>query len=146
MMNSTDNNRPSYRWRITIGCTAVFALVGFALGWSIDTKHPDDRLADLMIPTLIFMTAGLLIGYVVSLVLYKRFTWFDAVASIAVPPICFFGFLIAKSGNRITGLIFGFSALAIVGFLVLRFMQTSQAKRDADIMRPIKNHGAKNDR
>ena len=41
-----DNQQINYRWHITIGCAVVFALVGLGIGWSIDTKHPDDRIAD----------------------------------------------------------------------------------------------------
>ena len=145
MANSTDNREFNCRWPITIGCAVVFALIGLAIGWSIDTKHPDDRTADLMIPTLIFLTAGLLIGYVSSLVIYKRLTWFDALAAFSVPPICFFGFLSAKSGNWTTGQSFGYTAVAIVAFLVFRFYQTSQQLTDSNELRPVQNPGAKND-
>ena len=145
MAKLADNKKTDYRWRITIGCAVVFAVIGLGVGWSIDTKHPDDRVADLMIPTLIFFTAGLLIGYVSSLVIYERFTWFDALASFAVPPLCFFGFLSAKSGNWMTGQAYGYTALGIVALLVLRFALTSQQQGDSAILRPVQNRDTKND-
>ena len=123
---SNNHQQANYRWQITIGCAVVSALIGLGIGWSIDTKHPDDRIADLMIPTLIFLTAGLLVGYVTSLVIYKRFTLLDALAALSVPPLCFFGFLSAKSGNWTTGQMLGYTALAIVAFLVFRFWKTSE--------------------
>ena len=144
MQNLTDNQKANYRWHITIGCSVVFALIGLGIGWSIDTKHPDDRIADLMIPTLIFLTAGMLVGYVSSLVFYKRFTWFDALAAISVPLLCFFGFLSAKSGNWTTGQLLGYTALAIVTFLVFRFWMTSE-QTDSNPVRPARTRNTNSD-
>ena len=127
---------PKYRWHITIVSAIMFAMIGFGIGWSIDTKHPDDRLADILIPTLIFLTAGLLIGYVTSLVLYRRFNWFDAIVSLTIPPMCFFGYLFAKSGDRTTGRLSGYVALSLVTFLVWRFMHSSRHHVQSDLKRP----------
>jgi len=132
-------SKPHNRWHITFAFTVVFALIGFGIGWSIDTKHLDDRLADILIPTFIFLTAGLLVGYVTSLILYKRFNWFDATASFAIPPICFFGFVFAKSGNWTTGRFLGYVALSLVAFLVWRFLQTSHLHIQSDMKRTSKN-------
>ena len=145
MKNLNDIQRTNYRWHITIGCAVAFALIGLGIGWSIDTKHPDDRIADLMIPTLIFLTAGLLVGYVTSLVLYKRFTWLDALAALSVPPLCFFGFLSAKSGDWTTGQTLGYTALAIVTFLVFRFWMTSQPQTDSNLVRPGRTRNTNSD-
>lgn len=138
MSESKKNPIPNYRWHITIVFAIVFAMIGFGIGWSIDTQHPDDRLADILIPTFVFLTAGLLIGYVASLVLYKRFNWFDALVSFAIPPLCFFGFLLAKSGDWTTGRMLGYVALGLVAFLVWRFWQTSRQHVQSDLKRSAK--------
>jgi len=140
-----ENQQTNYRWHITIGCAVVFALVGLGIGWSIDTKHPDDRIADLMIPTLIFLAAGLLVGYVTSLVIYKRFTWLDAFAAFSVPPLCFFGFLSAKPGNWTTGQMLGYTALVFVAFLVFRFWMTSERQADHKLTRSARTCNANSD-
>jgi hypothetical protein len=124
--------KPNYRWRISIAFSVVFALIGFGIGWSIDTKHPDNRLADILIPTSIFLTAGLLIGYVTSGILYKRFSWFDATAILALPPTCFFGFVFAKSGNWTVGRFLGYVALGFMAFLVWRLLQVSHLHRQTN--------------
>ena len=126
MANTGHNPNTNYRWYITFGFTIVFVLIGFAIGWSTETQHPDDRLADILFPTSLFLTAGFLVGYFTSLVMCRRFRWIDAVAGYAILPLCFVGFYLTKSGERFAGGLFGYSALGLILFLVVRFALTAR--------------------
>jgi len=119
------SRNPKYRWHFPIGFAIVFSIVGLALGWSIDTNHPDDRLADIFIPTLAFLTIGFQLGYTISLVIHRRFNWFDAVASFALLPMLLAGFVFAKSGDWTTGRAFGYASLGVLVFLIARFIYAS---------------------
>lgn len=133
MSDSTGKLNKDYRWRITAAVTFAFALIGLVVGSSIDTQHPDDRLADIVIPTLAHSTLGLLTGYLAALVVYRRLKWFDALAGLAIPPLLVIGYITSKSGDSRTGQLLGFTALGLGLFLVLRFVYITkhEAKSNA---------------
>lgn len=124
MTDSKPYPQPKLKWRITIGLAAAFAAIGLIFSCSIPTTHPGDRLVNIAIITTIFFTTGLLIGYVASLVYYKRFHWTDACVSITLPLILLIGFWFAKSGDRTTAGTFGWIAFSFLVFLVYRFTRT----------------------
>jgi hypothetical protein len=119
-------DNPKYRWCITAAFSVTLGLIGLCIGFSIDTQHPDDRVADLLLPTVALSILGALIGYVFALVYYRKFTWFDGFVSLTIPFLAIYGFWLGKSGN-LTG--FKRSNVVILGmltYLIVRCLITSR--------------------
>ena len=112
------------RWFTTIGATVLFGSIGFAIGWSIETQHPEDRQFYILIPTSAFAVLGMLVGYVTSLMLAHKFKLLDAVISFAIPFVLFTAFATAKSGSKGIGLTLAYCGLALLILLIYRFMMT----------------------
>lgn len=117
-------NNPKCRWQITAGFAILLGIIGFVLGCSIDTKNPDDRMVDILIPTMALSTIGALIGYVSALIYYRRFRWFDSLVSLAIPFLGIFGFWIGKSGNLTAFRVCNVAVFIMIGYLVIRYWIT----------------------
>ena len=118
-----------YRIPVTLATAAILGIVGLIIGWSIPTKHPDDRLADILIPTLGLAVLGALIGYIVSSVYYRRMSAVDAFVCFAIPVYTFIGFVFGKSGDLFRYRVLSYGAMAMIAYLGLRVCHSQMSNR-----------------
>ena len=119
-----------YRIHVTFATAVILGIAGFAIGWSIPTRHPDDRLADVLLPASGLTVLGALLGYVISSVYYRRLSAVDAFACIAIPVFTFSGFFLGKSGDWFRYRVLSFGAFAMLAYLGLRVYLSQMSKRN----------------
>jgi len=122
------NSIARYRIHVTLATAAILGTVGFMIGWSIPTAHQDDRLADILFPTLGLAVFGALLGYTISSVYYRRMSAVDAFVCFAIPIFTFLGLLFAKSGDLFRHRVSLTGALAMIAYLVLRVCNSQMSK------------------
>ena len=122
------NSIARYRIHLTLATAVILGTVGLMIGWSIPTTHPDDRLADIFIPTLGLAILGALFGYIISSVYYRRMSAVDAFVCFAIPVFTFIGFFFGKSGDLFRYRVLSYGALTMVAYLGFRVYHSQMSK------------------